>query len=134
VEFEGCVSIADVSCFQHGVSVSFKDCPNITNVNSLAQVKELVLNGCTGIIDVSAFGNVETMKIDYCENLHDLSALSTVRNLTVYCMNEDLLAPLNQNTVLNISDRDSEGALSSLEFLCCEQFVTSTGYFWSLWH
>jgi hypothetical protein len=35
VEFEGCESVTDVSCFRYAKVVKFHRCPNVTNVNSL---------------------------------------------------------------------------------------------------
>jgi hypothetical protein len=115
VDFRGCDSITDVSCFRNAVSVAFSVCPNVTNVNSLAKVKKLLLYKCAAVTDVSALGSVETVEISTCENLQDLSGLSTVRNLKVSEFSEDLLAPLNGNTVLDLSDFSSR--LRSLEFL-----------------
>jgi hypothetical protein len=115
VEFYGCVSITDVSCFQNAESAHFTYCRNVTNVNSLKNVKELVLVGCPGVTDVSSLGGVEVMEIGDCENLHDLSPLSTVHTLSLYRFPVDVLSPLNQNTILNLSGFSPD--LTSIQFL-----------------
>jgi hypothetical protein len=81
----------------------------------LVGVKELVLTNCLGITDVSELGRVKKLEISNCENLNDLSALSTVHTLRVSWFPENLLSPLNQNTVLDISFFDLD--FSSVEFL-----------------
>jgi hypothetical protein len=116
VEFYGCDSITDVSCFQSAAIAKFTGCPNVTNVNSLVNARELVLKECDGVTDVSALGRVEKMEISACNNLTDLSGLSTVHNLTISQFSEELFAPLNQNTVLNFSDEFTE-SLNSIQFL-----------------
>jgi hypothetical protein len=94
VEFHGCDSIIDVSCFCRAKIVKFIRCPNVTNVNSLASVKELVLLSCDGVTDVSALGTVKEMIIRNCKNLHNLSALSSVYSLTVSDFPQNLRSPL----------------------------------------
>jgi hypothetical protein len=115
VEFHDCESITDVSCFQNAISVTLTDCLNVVNVNSLAGVKKLILIGCDGVTDISALGRVEEMIISHCEKVQDLSALSTVHTLTVSDFPENLLSPLTQNTVFNLSDFSSP--FSSIQFL-----------------
>jgi hypothetical protein len=115
VELEYCDSIQDVSCFRNARMVRLSACHNVTDVNSLANVMEVILLDCAGVTDVSALGSVEVMNISSCKNLHDLSALTTVHTLTVSEFPENLLIPLNQNTVLYLSPFPSE--LSSLQFL-----------------
>jgi hypothetical protein len=104
VELHRCDSITDVSCFRRARMVRLIGCHNVTNVNSLADVKELILVGCDGVTDVSELGRVEKMEIGNCKNLHDLSALTAVHILRVSSFPENLLVPLKQNTVLNISN------------------------------
>jgi hypothetical protein len=121
VEFRGCDSITDVSCFRNAIRVKFRSCSNVINVNSLANVEVLVLDDCNSVTDVSALGNVETMEIGYCENLNDISALSTVHNLTIYSFEEELLAPLNQNTILDLSEHSCD--LNSIQFLATNSLL-----------
>jgi hypothetical protein len=102
VEFSGCDSITDISCFQNAESITFTSCHKVTNINSLGNVKQLTLRGCDGITDVSGLGRVRKLEISGCQNIPDLSALSTVYNLTILSFPENLLSPLNQNTVLNL--------------------------------
>jgi hypothetical protein len=115
VEFCGCDSITDVSCFQNAEIARFTCCRNVTNVNSLANVKELVLVGCDGVTDVSQLGRVGKLEISCCRNLHDISGLSTVHTLTVSRFSVTLLSQLNRNTVLNLSGFPAE--LTSVQFL-----------------
>jgi hypothetical protein len=115
VEFTGCDSIAEVSCFRGAKTVHFINCTNVTDVSSLANVKELVLISCPGITDVSSLGGVEIMEISTCKNLHDLSPLSTVHTLVISHFPVDFLSTLNQNTVLNLSGFSQD--LTSIQFL-----------------
>jgi hypothetical protein len=113
MEFNGCDTITDVSCFRHAEIVRLTRCRNATNVISLTGVKELALISCHGITDVSELGTVKEMIISGCRNLHDLSGLATVHTLTTSSFPVNLLASLNQNTVLKLSGFN----LASIQFL-----------------
>jgi hypothetical protein len=115
VEFYGCLSIEDVSCFRRAEIVKFLNCRKVINVNSLKNVVELVFRCCDGITDVSELGRVKRLEISDCKNLHDISCLSTVHTLTVANVAKNLLSSLNQNTVLHLLGYQVK--LSSIHFL-----------------
>jgi hypothetical protein len=115
VEFYGCLSIEDVSCFRRAEIVKFLTCRRVINVNSLKNVVELVFHCCDGITDVSELGRVKRLEISDCKNLHDISCLSTVHTLTVANVAKNLLSSLNQNTFLHLLRYQVK--LSSIHFL-----------------
>jgi hypothetical protein len=118
VEFCGCDSITDVSCFQHADTVTFYSCRNVVNVNSLMKVKELVLENCSGVTDVSSLGSVKRIQIGNCRNLHNLSGLTTVHTLTISGYQQNLLFETKHFLVFSPTCLPSHFSLGTNNFEC----------------
>jgi hypothetical protein len=115
LDISGCLSVTDVTCFQHIPKLTLSQCPFITDISSLGNVRELDLSFNEQITDVSSLGRVPVLRLYYCKGVKDVSKLNHVRNLDIggcYLITD--ISGLDSVEVLNISGCSAITSLSSL--------------------